>query len=194
MAPAFGKAPKRSSTKLFGHVCKRQKLSKEERAKKKEAKRLKWAVPAGSKPPKRDKSAEVPRAPKVAPPPHEPTRRQTSVVDNEKTRQEVIARKADTDAKNKARREELFAKWAARRAKTEEENETERIAVAKAANDAPSKITKEEKERIAEEAKAAAFDTLVRNAPFTNPELGERSPSSGGSTPCSTPGTPNTPE
>lgn len=194
MAPAFGKAPKRSSTKLFGHVCKRQKLSKEERAKKKEAKRLKWTVPAGSKPPKRDKSAEVPRAPKVAPPPHEPTRRQTSVVDNEKTRQEVIARKADTDAKNKARREELFAKWAARRAKTEEENETERIAAAKVANDAPSKITKEEKERITEEAKAAAFDTLVRNAPFTRPELGERSPSSGGSTPCSTPGTPNTPE
>jgi hypothetical protein len=96
------------------------------------------------------------RAPEVAPT-RELTRRQMSMESNEKQRQEVIARKAVYDAQKKARKEADAADIKAL------------VSFAK-----ERRIAKEE--RLAKEARATAFETLVRNAPFTRPELGERSP------------------
>jgi IS5 family transposase len=101
------------------------------------------------------------RAPEVAPT-RELTQRQMSMESNEKQRQEVIARKAVYDAQRKARKEADAADIKAL------------VSFAK-----ERRIAKEErlaKERLAKEARATAFETLVRNAPFTRPELGERSP------------------
>jgi hypothetical protein len=95
------------------------------------------------------------RAPEVAPT-RELTRRQMSMESNEKQRQEVIARKAVYDAQKKARKEADAADIKAYREKC-------------------VKLRAEE-DRIEKKARATAFETLVRNAPFTRPELGERSP------------------
>ncbi|KAJ1465652.1 hypothetical protein T484DRAFT_1757257 [Baffinella frigidus] len=113
-------------------------------------------------------------APKVAPPVRELTRRQKSMVNNEKVRQEVVARKVAYAAQCKERDELFAARAKAYREKCAERNAEDRLAEAK------------EKERIADaKAKTAAFETLVRNAPFTRPELGERSPPVGCDTPSS---------
>jgi hypothetical protein len=103
MAPAFGKPPKKPSTRLFGHVAKRQMLSKEQRAEKHAAWQKTWRVPAGSKPLKKDKSKVVPRAAKVPLAPRELTQRQKEILRVEAMRNEEEVLRAEFVAKREAR-------------------------------------------------------------------------------------------
>jgi hypothetical protein len=86
--------------------------------------------PVDSQHMKKDRSKVVPRAAKVAPPPREPTRRQSSMASNEKQRKEIEQRDAERAASSKARQVETDARNKAYRERIRAENELQRKAEA----------------------------------------------------------------
>ena len=159
--------------------------------------------PVDSKHMKKDRSKVVPRAAKVAPPPREPTRRQSSMASNEKQRKEIEQRDAERAASSKARQVETDARNKVYRERIRAENELERKAEA-ADEKARDKAFRERMEEIDAEhellrkdekrqavsgydaesgfinAEASCttptFDSPKSKAPSTSPDFGPGSP------------------